>query len=627
MKGFKDINVSKFERRVGNQELSMNISNQIIESNFYSALKSVKVNESQVFQSATHQEKNNLMLSPDLLPHCIQDSQQLKKSLISPYNNDHQPVLANLSMNGSLELLKYVFNPDENGVKFESIQQLTELRRDEENYDEPIAKLPRLIETNKKLSFIDFQWCPALIHKNDLTIAALTKSREIVFYSVKDRIATKEFSHQLDPSVLTIKWITSNKNKHYILTGEKKGDFTLHRIDQDKQHQIIAIKKVNEISCELKIAASQVAYETIGSNLLFIACKAHSIEAFLVSEKEVKSVKEYIGLAVTGITKVCKHKPGYMVSLLNGKVHYVEISVKDELQVVINQPVDTDSSDVSLSSYAIYGIAASPNKNFVYLAMQPQVPYDHLELRSPTCMAIYSFSRVNPIQVLTHNMNKTLLGYHDCVEHVRHLGGQDLRNMKMIEEFDVNDVDDSSIYDLKLALIAVRVRKSLSKMRSNQSYLQSHKVEIELVKLISCLSAVSLLRKVKLTKDNTNQVNSIRRCVSRYLASEIEVEKFKQIRVKLLPTIEKDLDKFTTKHGEIPVELCLMCTKPVNESTLCCDANHNLSRCMFTHQQLSTSNNNHCSHCYHPSSDQETLEKLTETKLCIFCDRYVIFQE
>lgn len=627
------MNVSKFERRAGNQESVMHISNESFDCNSFNILKTLDINELQVFQSASHHEKNNIMLSPDLFPKCIQSTPHLKRVRMSPYAYNSSPVLANLSTNGSLELSKHIFDVEDNKSKFECVQQLTELRKCEDKIEEPIRKLPKLIETFNKLSFLTFDWCPDFIQEGKLLIAALSKSREVFFYSVQNQqIVIKNFTYQLDSSVLIIKLITLVKAKlkiHYMLTGDKHGNFIFYQIELDNHHKVVGIKKVADILGDLRIPASEIVHEVIDNKILVIACKAHSIEAFLIIDNKVKSIKEYIGLSVTGIAKVSDSKPTYLISTLNNKIHYIEFNVSsNDLKLQSHQIVEYDSNDFPIKSYSAYGLSASRNKNFIFIALHPQVAYDHLEIKNATCIAIHSFSCVDPREILTSNPSKSLFGFYDCVEHLRYLISHDLKALTTFENFGEASTDDDFLYRLKLSLIAMKSNKTLLKLRSTESHQLARKAEDDVLKLIAALNAFKLLKNVKHSKNIAPLTESLRRFLQRYISHEdIDNEKFQSVRDKLKPIIEKDLQLYASKWGAISKELCLICSRSIDEKTTYCEMKHKLSRCMITQQQLPINCNNYCSYCFHPASDKVIIGQITDSILCIFCDRYLIFQQ
>lgn len=609
MQGHKQVTISKLGRRQGLHENSMQISNDVFENNFFNIIESLSLNETKIFKTGSHQDKMDITLNPDLFTTCVAKNNRLKRSRISPYSDDKLPILANLSANGSLELLSYKIDLDDNTANLEHLEHLTKVRKKAERIIEPIERYSELIEIFNKLSFFTFDWCPKLINQNYF-IATLTKSREFIIYSIGPNNDVKsQISLQLDPSIITIKWISDTRsNKEFLLTCDKSGNFIQYLIKFDQYKLPSGIEKIIDISCELNIPANEIMVDNIGSNLFAIACKAHSIEAFLLKKKS-KSIVKHIGISISGITKISNSHPIFLISTINNKIFHIEFTAnKDNLSITNYEEIKYFSSDLHLSSYEVHGITTSKNMNLCVLALTLKSKFDHLTNKNSCNLLIETISINDPIKILKENSSLSLNGYSDCIEQI-HL---EKHNLAAFGDIENCLISKEYLYQLKLFLIATRANRE-------------KKDENEILSLIQALNTTILLRSFSITKHNQYIYESMRRFLRRFINTKIHDEVLEIIQFKLASEIECEI----LKKGEISSESCHLCKQLINEKINCCQLNHKLQRCPITNLQLSVNNNSYCNECLISTSNKSTLiEAFSEdfNFLCIYCDKYLIFE-
>lgn len=365
----------KFERILGNHQTKLHLSSYKFKASSYEAVESLKVDEKRLYNSSSNSEKNDIMLRQDLFPNCVFKSYQVVKSLLSPFSIDENvaPILASLSSHGSLELSSLTYDKDRDELALESIAELCEIRKESYSLGSTYVRFKKLQEVLKELTFRNFDWCPEIIDSARF-LAAVTKSNEIVVYSLNSegQVAVQKFE-KFGDVISELKWIVVNQS-HFLFVANGNGDLIRFSIEISEDGKVITLEKLDETKGKLNIAVSNIQAEVVDDNVLILCAKAHSVEIFLFCNSSVKSITKYIGMSVTGLTSISNTKQEYLITTLNNKIFYMQLSVaKGELKIVQHLRVDNSvNPDIISSKYAAYGVVASRNKVLVFIALYPR---------------------------------------------------------------------------------------------------------------------------------------------------------------------------------------------------------------------------------------------------------------
>lgn len=640
----------KLETIAGNHQSKLQLESKKFSCSSYSAAEGLKINEKRLFNSSSHSEKNEIMLSPFLLPNCVSKSFQIAKCLMSPCKSTDgslPPIMASLTSHGSLELSKYHHNHDTNETTLESFVELCEIRKtffSLGTYD----KLGKLREILSELTFKNFTWCPEVVDVSRF-IAAVTKSNEIVFCSidVNNEVAVQH-NEKLEDVVSNLKWVISGGH-HFLYVADVRGDLTRFSIEINKEMKLTA-EKLEGIKGKLNMPVSNIWSESLNDAVLLVCAKAHSLEVFLIAKSGVKTLTKYVGLNVTGIANIMRDKPEFLISTLNSKIFFLKISTAgDDLKVEEFQKVELP--ETKMLKFATYGIAASQNKVLIFLAMYPQTVklsihrrdfqilkflqfqmFDHLTLKQPVTLSVHLLpSKNDPHKILINNQSRRLTEFYDCVEAVRFVGSSRIDTLKVLDDVDYDiALDDKFLYYLKLQLIVVTSKLVFYQTRSDTMFDMLREFEASIKKIIEVIKAFLLLKSLAARKKLTNQSQlSMRRLTNflkMYTNEEIVKEPFKTAQLTFKPNLLALLDK-SGSASLAKSETCFFCQEIIHSEKLTCESNHQSNLCVITKLQIPFSMNNTCPTCNCCVMDLTTLKDVTgnSEQFCPFCDRHFSF--
>jgi hypothetical protein len=368
-----DAEVLMYGRSLGNHNSKINLSATKHPCSSYQPADGLNVNQKRIYNSSSHQQKNDLMLNPSLFPNCILSHNILLKALLSavPSDNSLPPILGCLSSSGSLELSRYVFNFDSFESSTEKIAEVCDIRK--QSYDMgTYAKLEKLQEIINEVSFETFDWCPEVVGSSRL-LAALSKSNEIVIYSISsENEVLVEKCLKLDVVTCEIKWVVM-RDKHFLLTCHKNKKIARYAITISTDSKVTSLDKVDELESKLNIPPSYIEARCFGDNIVILCSKSHSVEVVNFNESGIQSITKHVGLSITGITSISENTPEYLISTLNNEIFFLKLAT-EKLKVEEFYKVDnTQNPDIQPSKFGAYGISASKNKVLIFVSLFPQV--------------------------------------------------------------------------------------------------------------------------------------------------------------------------------------------------------------------------------------------------------------
>lgn len=375
LKSKTDNGIMKFEKNLGNHQTKFHLSSYKFKCSSYEAVESLKVDQKRLYNSSSILEKNDIMLRQDFFPNCVSKVYQVVKSQLSPSSNEDNitPVLASLSSHGSLELSILTYNKNELDLTMENIVELCDIRKQSFSLGSSYVKFKKLQEILNEITFRNFDWCPEIIDSTRF-LAAVTKTNEIIVYSLdsENQVAVQKFEKSVE-TISELKWVVLNQN-HFLFIANARGDLTRFSIEITEDGKVNSLVKLDDTKGKLNLAVSNIQAEVVDDAILILCAKAHSLEIFLFGNHSTKSITKYIGMSITGLASISNTKPEYLVTTLNNKIFYMQLSTENEdLKLVQYLRVDNSlNPEIHLSKYATYGIAASRNKVLVFIALYPK---------------------------------------------------------------------------------------------------------------------------------------------------------------------------------------------------------------------------------------------------------------
>lgn len=333
----------------------------------------LNINRNKVFDNADLNEKNYIMMHPNLFPDCTLRNIHYIKSEMSPFAEKTGYTLACLTTSGTIEL--YNYNTDNCELKDIDVN-LPELRKNSLKIPpKDITKLDVLRKTLNQVSFSNFEWCAIAFEDYKLLICA-TKSDHLIIYHIQDDTVVEMKSTKIDGiGKNRMKWMDMN-DQHYIVISTDKGNLMRYLIELGDDGIVSDIKKIDVIEGKLKMPMNYMGIDYFETSTIIFCCKGHTLEIFHLQEDKVELVcSKYIDMTITGFT-LCDNLE-YMLCTLNSRVYYIKLTIENgRMLLSICNKLEFDSTtmdelDVS-SNYSFYGIGASKNNVLVYLSCFPQ---------------------------------------------------------------------------------------------------------------------------------------------------------------------------------------------------------------------------------------------------------------
>jgi len=290
--------------------------------------------------------------------------------------------------------------------------------------------------------------------------------------------------------------------------------------------------------------------------------------------------------------------------------------------------IDTQSNDlvnINIKNHLpqtrvqYFGLAHSPNKVIFINITSPNTVYDHLVIREPSIMHIFTLrgAMCDPLSIINNSTN--LGSIWDCMEILR------LKAVKAKDPCVVlcpipKKLESLSLYKLQVSMWMAVIMNvcTTKKPMPNMDHIRECKITeaFPLIFLHSvCTYLENLIKKNILSKDQTFTVFLLRRYLEIYQdISSDEISKNKDTNQRIREILN------TTTFYSNQIEKCNLCGEIINEMwhVRSCPQGHKLSRCCMTLLQITLLEYRVCPICgqiFHPC-----LEDLYEEPQCQFCD-------
>ncbi|EZA57652.1 hypothetical protein DMN91_003070 [Ooceraea biroi] len=543
------------------------------------------------------------------------------KNLISP----SQCALAIVSAAGTVNLLHKVSNEwysicDVSSLWLDIVQDQIEPSLDKYKKSSDLS-YATITESMRRLQVCSVTWSKLLIMKEE-TFAYFSVAHCSGDVSIWKIPRVTNFSKSLQPKLVgridsnvrvkinVLCWITINANKHLLVVGYIDGRIRavkLTRVDNDLQ--VASTEQYIDPDCVTIDYLDVISQDK--SNLKILATKGSFLLLLCVNLKGVLQNMRYLqvpGFNITGVVAIAPQQ--FLISTQEKRILAVDVQLDELISINVK-------SHLPQTHVQYLGLARSPNKVIFLNITSPNMIYDHLVMREPSTMHIFSLKGTTWDPLFIINNSTDLANVWDCMEVLR------LKAVKAEDSTTVlcpspQTLESSSLYSLQVSMwMTIMTTVSTTKKTiSNINHVKEGKMT-QALPLISvhstCRYLDCLTEKDALSEENLLAVSLLRNYLKMYLASE---------NGKSEGTVHRRARKALSAVASYPdrVETCNLCNETINEpwNAKSCPRGHKLPRCTTTLLQVTSLEYRVCPICgqlFH-----RCLEEVYEEPRCQLCD-------
>lgn len=305
--------------------------------------------------------------------------------------------------------------------------------------------------------------------------------------------------------------------------------------------------------------------------------------------------------------------------------------------------VDTKSDDLICTDITSHlprtrvqylGLAHSPNKMMFVNITSPNMVFDHLVVREPSAIHIFTLKGAewNPLSVINNSTN--LANIWDCMEMLR-VKAAKAENPTTVLCPNIK-LESLSLYDLQISMwmtVMINVCK-MKKPIPNIDHIRQSKIsrELPLIFVYSTCAYLGNLRKkeegeeITLSDNQKLAVSLLRKYLKMYLEEE-EKNNEKDEREKKACQLARETLEVTTSCTTI-IEKCNLCQETIDElawNVTSCPLGHKLPRCTITLLQITSLEYLVCRIC--GQMFHLCLKQVSQKPCCQFCDIPLLHNE
>jgi len=316
-------------------------------------------------------------------------------------------------------------------------------------------------------------------------------------------------------------------------------------------------------------------------------------------------------LLVSGIVPVAPQQ--FLITTQDGRILAIDVQSDDFVSINVK-------SHLSQTCVQYLGLAHSPNKTIFLNVTSPNTIYDHLVMREPSTMHLFTLKGAtwDPLSIIDNSTN--LADIWDCMEVLR-LKAIRAEDPATILRLSPHTLESLSLYNLQVSMWMTIMKKvSVTKKAiPNMNHIKEGKITqaLPLIAVNSvCTYLEHLTRKNALSEEDLLAVSLLRNYLKMYLENE-ESESIVHRRIR------RTLSAIAFYPDQ--VERCNLCNEIINElwNANSCPRGHKLPRCAMTLLQLTTLEYRIC-----PMCDQifhRCLEEIYKEPRCQLCDMPTLY--
>lgn len=297
-----------------------------------------------------------------------------------------------------------------------------------------------------------------------------------------------------------------------------------------------------------------------------------------------------------------------MISTQNGHIFIIHTQLNDLICTDI-------ISHLSQTHVEYLGLAHSLNKVIFVNVTSPNTTYDHLVIKEPSTMHIFTLKGAkDPLLIINNSANLTSVW--DCMEVLR-IKAAKAEDPSVILRQISEKLESSSLYDLQLSMwMTVMINVCTTKTQMlNMNHIKEGKISnaLPLIYIHSiCTYIDNAMKKNKLSMDQVHAVSLLNKYLKMYIADQEENEN------AVHQYARKTLNKIAFHPNQI--EKCNLCDEVIDEfwNIRSCPQGHKLPRCTLTLLQITSLEYRECSIC--SQIFHSCLDEIYEEPQCPFCD-------
>uniref|UniRef100_A0A182NKS0 Transcription factor IIIC 90kDa subunit N-terminal domain-containing protein n=1 Tax=Anopheles dirus TaxID=7168 RepID=A0A182NKS0_9DIPT len=571
-------------------------------------------NEVTLYNASSMEQRKQIMLDQTLFPNIAKVYLCNVKSWLSPSgvfeDNPRDLLIANLNNMGQLTIYRL---EEQFKTSWNPYVDVSDTWQGHIYDNHPIESAEELQIMADEVTITCFSW-ESVIYQRPVRFVFGTKSGKIVLCHLGANGTKIVHVHQEEEAPRVIRYVSIPGQHHFILVGLESGRLAVYRFGTaGVLPQGAFVAQYIATYLDQDIAISAIECEVANDQLLILVVKATFLLAIEINFQGTLLGSVTLDTQDFMITGLQPIRPrNYIITTLPGTISHITVETTRSSATGLQIRQQKVQSDLNVSSYALYGVAASRTRSCWFFLGYPSRRFDHLALRSPTCIFFCRFNQQDALKTLLLNKTLKLVDFHDAAEVVRFHGNKAADSLKPLETVMlVLTLDEESIYQLKLQLIQLSAKISYYTKRTktlSETLHVQHQFVCSLIEVIHACRVVCWLidKYTYRTVLNTLQQGALR-CLRNFIRT-ITVQTFpgdyEYLEADLKPKLTAVLasaDRIDTP--DIMHEVCSFCDAPIDQSSLACPDGHQVFRCVLTKISI-------------------TLE--SEEVTCEMCQRYTI---
>ncbi|XP_053676210.1 uncharacterized protein LOC128726426 [Anopheles nili] len=593
------------------------------------------VNETDLYNASNMEQRKQIMLDQTIFPNIAKVHIYNVQSWVSPSgifeSNPNEYLIANLTNMGQLTIYR------QDGQWISNWNTYVDISDTWQNYiynKHSIESFEELQTMVDEMIITCFAWeCD--IYQHPVRFAFGTKSGKIVLCTLMSSGPQIEHVHQEEETSRVIKYLSIDEKNHFLLVGLDCGRVALYRFGAENIAQN-AQYVATFYDPDLAISTIECEIDRNNQSLLILVVKATYL---LVLEVQFDGTELGSGTVdlenfmITGLQHLEPRK--YIATMATGTIFHIFIHQPSGTRIQINE--QEVKSDLNVGSYALYGVAATRTRACWAFLGYPSKRFDHLSIRSPTCLFFAQFNECDPLDILQRNKSFKMTDYYDAAEVIRYRGNKNADTLKPLEdaEFKLN-LNDFSMYQLKLQLVQIGAKISLQSKRSKIVTEILHNQLQFICSLIEGISACMAIFSLSAALSKHGRLDHLQQRALQNLRNFIRTlalgsfsGDYECLHAQLQPKMMETLDN--VDHIETPdieCEICSFCDAPIDKNKLECSEKHPVFRCVLTKIQVPINGDEvTCQMCQRYSLKPDVLAlifdhdtSLIDFRKCCICD-------
>ncbi|XP_058125307.1 uncharacterized protein LOC131289794 [Anopheles ziemanni] len=540
--------------------------------------------ETNLYNASDTEQRKIIMLDQTLIPNITKVYINNVQSWISPPGaipdsaNGH--LIANLTNMGQLT----IYRQDEQWISSWNMYVDVSAAWIKHIYKgEAIEQFEQLRTMASEIIITSFCWQDAANSSFAPYFAFGTKSGKIVICSLSEAGPQIEDVYQYEEAASVLKY---NAEKNFLLVGGRSGQVTLFRCNKN-------IRRVATFLDE-DLTASILEYEleSINDHLLLLVVKGSFLLALHINLNAkilgtgVLNLEHFM---ITGLKQLEKGR--YIACTMEGAIFLVVIDRTHHGELKFR--CEQIKTDINVASYALYGVTATRTRACWLFLGFPSRRYDHLSLRTPTCVFFTKFTMRQALEVLQSNQTLKMTDHYDAAEVARYNMSKNPDTFNQLESVVLHpELDTAFCYQLKLQLIYLGAKMTHQSRRNKQTTEILHnqlQFLCTMIEVINAANVLCYLAEIAKCKSSLNplQQNAVL-CLRNFIDNIVEDAfpgDYEYVHQGLKAKLSNVLSK-TSTLPTIPYEVCNFCDAEMAPGRITCRKDHPVFRCVTTKIQI-----------------------------------------